>query len=162
MSRKTSSRKPVTKTISPLLGSIALANGVRGSNPLLLKSLIALDALHRGHATTNLLTLLGQQLLISEELCLAGYERAHLKSVRDAHAVLVKVDGDAVSKHHWKAVGAEYEALREALAVYDVQLRRAPRAQVRDAQLATMNRLLDYLERSGQPPARAQPIARST
>ena len=113
---------------------------------LLLNSLIALDALHRGKATKGLLTLLGQQLLMSEALCLAGYEQACLQPVREGHAALVSVDWEAASKSAPCATGAEYQALREALIIYDVQLQSAPRADVEDAQLATLSRLVRHLK----------------
>jgi hypothetical protein len=123
------------------------ASEASSPNPHLLRSLLALDALHRGKGTTHLLTLLAQQLLVSEELCLAGYQRAQLGAVQEAHAALVKLDREVPGNDGLKAAGAEYEALRIALVVYDAQLRSATRTQVRDAQLATARRLSGCLDR---------------
>lgn len=67
--------------------------------------------------------------------------------MREPHAALVKLDWDAASMDRWQATEAEYVTLRDALVVYDDQLGSAPRAQVRDAQLATMNRLVDHAEK---------------
>ncbi|WP_238212880.1 hypothetical protein [Caballeronia novacaledonica] len=90
--------------------------------------------------------MLGQQLLIAEELCLAGYAKEQLPSVRRAHAALVQLDWTATPQSDSKAEQAEYEPLREALIIYDVQLRSAPRAQVREAQLAILGRLNKHLD----------------
>ncbi|MDR5784404.1 hypothetical protein QCE63_33825 [Caballeronia sp. LZ065] len=97
-----------------------------------------------------MLTLLAQQLLISEELCVAGYERARLESVREGLAALVRVDVRVTSNSHCILAGADYEVLREALVIYDVQLRTARPARVRDAQLATVSRLQDRLHKHEQ------------
>ncbi|WP_143749288.1 hypothetical protein [Caballeronia arvi] len=147
MSNKSGLRKPLRRSIPPLLGSLLRAGASSKANPLSLKSWIALDALHRGCGTSSLLTLLCQQLLISEELCFAGYQTARLASVREARAALVRLDWDAKSRIDWKAAGSDYEALRDALLVYDAQLQSAPGVQVRDAQLATVTRLQDHLGR---------------
>ncbi|MFM0140428.1 hypothetical protein [Caballeronia grimmiae] len=146
MIRKASKREPVKKPISRLLGS--LMGGVNESSPapLLLKSLIALDALHRGKATTSLLTLLAQQLLVAEELCAAGYQSSHSALLREAHSALIRVYSQATSKSDLKASGDNYEALRDALIVYDVQLNSAPRARIRDAEIAALSRLIRHLE----------------
>ncbi|WP_152979218.1 hypothetical protein [Caballeronia cordobensis] len=149
MSNTSGARKPRSRSISPLLGSL-LQVGDSTADPLALKSWIALDALHRGRGSSNLLTSLCQQLLLSEELCLAGYQKARLSSVREAHAALVRLDWDAKSGIDWKAVGTDYDALRDALFVYDEQLRSAPRTRVRRAQLATASRLLEHLDRNEQ------------
>ncbi|WP_143756917.1 hypothetical protein [Caballeronia glebae] len=150
MSTKSTAHKKVRPSISPLLGSLMQAAKAGSSNPLLLRSLVALDALHRGKGTTALLTLLAQQLLISEELCLSGYQSARLGAVQDAHAALVRLDREVALNGDWKAAGAQYEALRKAFVVYDAQLRSAPRTRVHDAQLTTTGRLLDHLVRREQ------------
>ncbi|MDR5747836.1 hypothetical protein QCE73_32105 [Caballeronia sp. LZ029] len=131
--------------MSPLLGTLLQAGDANSANLLALKSWIALDALYRGRGTGTLLTLLCQQLLVSEELCIAGFQKARLASIREAHAALVRLDGDAKSNIDCEATGADYESLRDALVVYDAQLRSAPRLLVRDAQLATANRLFKHL-----------------
>lgn len=54
----------------------------------------------------------------------------------------MRLDWDARSSIDWKAAGTGYEALRDALVVYD--------AQLRSAQLATASRLIDHLRRNDQ------------
>lgn len=61
------------------------------------------------------------------------------------------LDGTATSDLYWRAAGAEYHALRAALDVYDTQLHTAPRARVRDAQLALVNRLRVHADMQRQP-----------
>ncbi|WP_157696306.1 hypothetical protein [Caballeronia temeraria] len=150
MRRTNASRKPVRKSVSPLLASLVQAGDSSIANSLMLRSWIALDALHRGAATANQLTLLAQQLLISEELCLSGYQKSRLQSVRKAHAALVQLDWNTQPNSDCKAPAIEYEALREALVVYDAQLRSAPRAQVRAAESMTISRLLDHKAKGEQ------------
>ena len=80
-------------------------------------------------------------MIISEQLCLAGFERAQLVPVRQAHAALVRIDGHANVNGAWIAVGQDYEALRNALQVYERQLRIAPPMEVRMAQTVMVTTL---------------------
>ncbi|KWU26394.1 hypothetical protein AS149_25740 [Burkholderia cenocepacia] len=106
-----------------------------GANPLLLKALIALDALQQGKGTRGLFTVLGRQLVVSENLCAAGYLQDMRKTVRQAHAALVRVDWDARPNDEWRASGEDYEALRAAVLVFDEQLLLAPREEILAAEL---------------------------
>lgn len=150
MSNKSASRKIARRSVSPLLSSLLRAGDTDSTNPISLKSWIALDALHRGRATDSLLTLLCQQLLISEELCKAGYLEARLTCIREAYAALVRLNKSANSNSELRAVGADYEALCHALVIYDAQLLGASCNHVREAQLVMASRLLDYLIRKKQ------------
>jgi hypothetical protein len=76
---------------------------------LLLKAFSTLDALHRGKGNQGVFAVLGQQLIVSERLCLAGYQQDELGTVRQAHAAMVRVDWDARSSGQWSS------ALRLAL-----------------------------------------------
>ena len=140
MSRNFSNtQKPVRKTVSPLLGKLMAAEAE--PNPLLLKPYVALDALYRGKGSSGVVTMLGQHLIMSEQLCLAGFEQAQLAPVRQGHAALVRIDGHAKAGGAWIAEGQDYEALRHALQVYERQLRVAPSMQVRTAQTVMVNNL---------------------
>lgn len=133
-------RKPVRKTVSPLLGKLMAAEA--GPNPLLLlQPYVALDVLYRGRGSSGVVTILGQHLILSEQLCLAGFEQAQLARVRQGHAALVRIDGQAKAGGAWIAEGQDYETLRHALQVYERQLCVAPPAEVRIAQ-ATMASML--------------------
>jgi hypothetical protein len=122
-------QKPVRKALSPLLGKLMAVEAE--PNPLLLKPYVALDALYRGKGSSGVVMMLGQHLIISEQLCLAGFERTQLGPVRQAHAALVRIDGHAKVGGAWVAVEQDYEALRNALQVYERQLRIAPPMEVR-------------------------------
>ncbi|TCG06701.1 hypothetical protein BZM27_24440 [Paraburkholderia steynii] len=140
MSRNLSAtQKRVRKAVSPLLGKLMAAEAE--PNPLLLKPYVALDALYRGRGSSGAVTMLGQHLIISEQLCLAGFERAQLGPVRQAHAALVRIDGHAKVGDTWIAEGQDYEALRNALQVYERQLRIAPPTEVRIAQTVMVTML---------------------
>jgi hypothetical protein len=153
VSRKAPSKPAVRKAIPRLLlGTLASEDPSAGANPLLLRVYIALDALQRGKGSNSLFLSLGQHLVIAEQLCRAGFEPDALTTLRRAHAALVRVDWDARSTGEWKADVDEYEALREAILVYEVQLRRAPREAVRLAQ-AGMSLLL--ADRPARGPAAA-------
>lgn len=137
VTRKTSPRKHVRTTISPLLGALTrTARAEAGANPLLLKAFVALDALYREKGTRGAFTVLGQQLVISERLCAAGYEAQHLRTVREAHAAMVRVDHDSHTNGVWKIAREEYAAVCDALGVYEKQLFSAPRETVVEATLA--------------------------
>lgn len=111
-------------------------------NPLLLlQPYVALDVLYRGKGTSGVVTILGQHLIISEQLCRAGFEQAQLGPVRQGHAALVRIDGQAKEDGTWVAAGPDYEALRDALQVYDRQLRMAPATDIRMAHTAMANML---------------------
>ncbi|MEX3983986.1 hypothetical protein AB4Y45_33915 [Paraburkholderia sp. EG287A] len=138
MSRKATIQKSVPKAIPLLLSKLAAGDVSTGPNALLLRAYIALDALHRGKGTKGLFITFGQQLVIAERLCVAGYEKDQLRALREAHAALVRVDWDARPSNEWKAAGEDYEALRVALQVYEAQLRVVPRSEVRIAQMAMM------------------------
>ncbi|WP_157641823.1 hypothetical protein [Burkholderia ubonensis] len=142
MTRKTSSRAPARKVIPSLLGALAKPAGLSDTDKLLLRALIALDSLHRGNGTPELVTALGHNLIVSENLCAAGYEKDKLKAVREGHAALVRVDLAAQESKRWQAATGDYESLRDAVQVYDKQLRTAPRAEVRQAQLAMVDVLV--------------------
>ncbi|RQR65435.1 hypothetical protein DIE18_03000 [Burkholderia sp. Bp9125] len=111
-------------------------------NLLLLQPYVALDVLCRGKGTSGVVTILGQHLIISEQLCRAGFERAQLGPIRQGHAALVRIDGQAKENGSWRAEGQNYEALRDALLVYDRQLSNAPATEVRMAHTA-MSAMLD-------------------
>ncbi|WP_159839055.1 hypothetical protein [Burkholderia sp. 8Y] len=140
--------KAVRKAVSRLPESLVGGVDAKSSDSLPLKALIALDALSRGSATTSLLTLLAQQILISEQLCAAGYEDSKVELVRKAYIALVHVYSDASPDGGVGLGAADYEALREALIVYDTQLSSAPRCRVRDAELATVARLIRRLAKT--------------
>lgn len=113
-----------------------------GPKPLLLPQLyVDLDVLYRGRGSSGVVTILGQHLIISRQLCLAGFEQAQLARVRQGHAALVRIDGQAKAGGAWIADGQDYEALRNALQVYERQLCVAPPAEVQIAQ-ATMASML--------------------
>ena len=135
MTRKTSARTPVRKSIPPLLGALAKPAGLSDSDLLHLKALVALDALHRGNGTSSLLASLGHNLIVSECLCVAGYEKERMPAVREGHAALVRVDMKSEETGRWEAKDGDYAALRAAVEVYGAQLRLAPRAEIRKAQL---------------------------
>lgn len=103
---------------------------------LLLQPYVALDVLCRGKGSSGIVTILGQHLIISEQLCRAGFEHAQLGPIRQGHAALVRIDGQAKEDGSWIAEGLEYEALRDALQVYDRQLRLAPATEIRMAHAA--------------------------
>ncbi|WP_126223336.1 hypothetical protein [Burkholderia ambifaria] len=135
MSRNLSAiRKPVRKTVSPLLGKL-MATEVEPSL-LLLQPYVALDVLCRGKGSSGIITILGQHLIISEQLCRAGFEPAQLGPIRQGHAALVRIDGQAKEDGSWIAAGNDYEALRDALQVYDRQLSNAPATEIRMAHTA--------------------------
>ncbi|KVP75089.1 hypothetical protein WJ93_06650 [Burkholderia ubonensis] len=146
VTRKTSSRAPVRKAIPSLLGTLIKPAGLSDTDMLHLKALVALDALYRGNGTSELLTVLGQNLIVSETLCGAGYVKEGLKAVREGHAALVRVDLEAKEKNQWQAAGRDYECLRDALQVYGTQLGAAPRAEVRKAQIAMVEVLTRHLK----------------
>jgi len=127
-------RKPVRKTISPLLGKLMATEAA--PNLLLLQPYVALDVLCRGKGSSGVVTILGQHLIISEQLCRAGFERTQLGPIRQGHAALVRIDGQAKEGGSWRAEGQDYEALRDALQVYDRQLSSAAAAEIRMAQSA--------------------------
>ena len=155
MSRKATFQKSVPKAIPLLVSKFAASDASSGPNPLLLRAYIALDTLHRGKATRGLFTALGQHLVVAECLCAAGYEKDKLRPLREAHAALVRVDWDARSTNELKAAGEDYEALRTALHLYEVQLRVAPRSEVRLAQLAMMRMIGSPKAASEDQPAAA-------
>ena len=135
-------------------------------NLLLLQPYVALDVLCRGKGSSGIITILGQHLIISEQLCRAGFEPAQLGPIRQGHAALVRIDGQAkedgragfepaqlgpIRQGHaalvridgqakedgsWIAAGNDYEALRDALQVYDRQLTNAPATEIRMAHTA--------------------------
>ncbi|MPW23031.1 hypothetical protein GCT13_41215 [Paraburkholderia sp. CNPSo 3157] len=96
----------------------------------MLKAFSTLDALHRGKGNRGVFAVLGQQLIVSERLCLAGYQQDELDTVRHAHAAMVRVDWDARDTGQWKIADTDYEAVRAALAVYEHQLTVVPRPLV--------------------------------
>jgi hypothetical protein len=112
------------------------------SQPHLLKSYVALDALHRGAATPGLLTVLGQQFLIAERLCLLGYMTDALRGIREGHAALVRVDLAAEGGPTRHATDEDYLILCRAVAIFEQQLRRAPHRTVLDAELQALELLL--------------------
>ena len=144
MTRKTSARTPVRKSIPPLLGALAKPAGLSDTDMLHLKTLVALDALHRGNGTSALLSNLGNNLIVSEGLCVAGYEKERMTAVREGHAALVRVDMKSAETGRWEAEGSDYAALRAAVEVYGAQLRVAPRAEVRKAQLDMVDVLTKF------------------
>jgi hypothetical protein len=101
---------------------------------LLLKAFSALDAMQKGKATRAVFATLGQQLIICDELCTAGFAKEQSKTVREAHAALVCADWDARSTGVWKLTDEDYEAVRSAVLVYENQLSSAPHLNVREAE----------------------------
>jgi hypothetical protein len=142
VTRKASSRTPVRKTISPLLSALSRSSPTGDANPLLLKAFIALDALAQGKGSRGLFAILGQQLVVSENLCAAGYAKESLRTVREAHAALVRVEWDARANDEWHAKGDDYVALRAAVAVLEAQLLMAPRLEILAAELAMTRTLM--------------------
>jgi hypothetical protein len=108
----------------------------------LLKALIALDALFQGKGSRGLFATLGQQLVVSEKLCAAGYARDSLRIVREGHAALVRVEWDARENDEWHARGDDYAALRAAVAVLEAQLLTAPRLEILAAELEMTRALM--------------------
>ena len=149
MSRKSSTRNPVRNTVSPLLSKLLAVEAE--PNPLLLQPYVALDVLHRGKGSFGVVAILGQHLIVSEQLCQAGFEQAQLGAIRLGHAALVCIDSQAEESGVWIADGKEYEALRNALLVYDRQLRVAPSANVRIAQARTVSKLTAHLPQPADP-----------
>jgi hypothetical protein len=142
MSRKTSTRTPSRKAIPSLVGALmAKSASFTDLDNISLRALVALDAFHRGKGSIGLLALLGRHLVVCENLCEAGFEPERLRDVREAHAALVRLDWDAQNSAEWKATGVDYEALREALAIYDRQLHLAPRGVVQQAQISMVAKL---------------------
>ena len=132
-------RNPVRKTVTPLLRKLMAVEAE--PNLLLLQPYVALDVLFRGKGSPGVVTILGQHLIISEQLCRAGFEAARLGPIRQGHAALVRIDGQAKEDGSWSAEGRDYEALRDALQVYDRQLSCAPAAEIRMAHTAMSNML---------------------
>ena len=58
-----------------------------------------------------------------------------MPAVREGHAALVRVDMKSEETGRWEAKDGDYAALRAAVEVYGAQLRLAPRAEIRKAQL---------------------------
>jgi hypothetical protein len=142
MSRKMSTRTSSRKAIPSLVGALmAKSASFTDLDNISLRALVALDAFHRGKGSIGLLALLGRHLVVCENLCESGFETENLRAVREAHAALVRVDWDAQNSAEWKAAGVDYEALREALAIYDRQLQRAPRGVVQRAQISMVAKL---------------------
>jgi hypothetical protein len=142
MTKKSSARPHGRKTVPSLIGSLLAKTAVFSElDNISLRALVALDAFHRGKGTIGLLALLGRHLVVCENLCEAGFEKESLRTVREAHAALVRVDWDAQNSAEWKAAGVDYEALREALSIYDRQLQRAPRGVVQQAQISMVAKL---------------------
>lgn len=136
MSRKQSARPSSRKAIPSLVGKLVAKTAVFSDlDNISLRAFVALDAFHRGKGSAGLLALMGRHLVVCENLCLAGYEPDSLRTVREAHASLVRIDWDAQSEKVWKAEGVDYDALRKAFVVYDDQLRIAPRNVVQHAQI---------------------------
>jgi hypothetical protein len=142
MSRKMSTRTPSRKAIPSLVGALmAKSASFTDLDNISLRALVALDAFHRGKGSIGLLALLGRHLVVCENLCEAGFEKESLRAVREAHAALVRVDWDAQNSAEWKAAGVDYEALREALSIYDRQLQHTPRSIVQHAQISMVAKL---------------------
>jgi hypothetical protein len=153
MTRKTSARSSARKAVPSLVGKLVAKTAIFSDlDNISLRALIALDAFHRGKGSAGLLALMGRHLVVSENLCQAGYAPDSLRTVREAHASLVRVDWDAQSGQGWKAEGVDYEALRRAFAVYDEQLRTAPRNVVQHAQIL----MVTMLTTRGEPASQQQ------
>jgi hypothetical protein len=153
MTRKTSARSPARKAIPSLVGKLVAKTAVFSDlDNISLRAYIALDAFYRGKGSAGLLALIGRHLVVSENLCQAGYGADGLRTVREAHASLVRVDWDAQSGQEWRASGVDYEALRSAFVVYDEQLRIAPRNVVQHAQI----QMVTMLTSRGKPAAQQQ------
>lgn len=131
MIRKKTVSSVTSKPVSRLVESLVLRAEVGRSAPLLLKALIALDALRRGKATTTLLTSLAQQLHIAEALCVAGYGSSQVESNPGAYAAVVRVYSKADLNCGVEAADAEYEALRDALVIPRSVAKRPPRMSSR-------------------------------
>jgi hypothetical protein len=154
MSRKQSARPSSRKAIPSLVGKLIANTAVFSEmDNIILRALVALDAFQRGKGSSGLLSLMGRHLVVCENLCQAGYAADSLRTVREAHASLVRVDWDAQSEKVWKAEGVDYEALRSAFAVYDEQLRSAPRNVVQHAQLLMVSMLTSRAETLAQQQA---------
>lgn len=117
--------------------------GTDGRSVLLLKAFAALDAMHKGKGTRGVFASIGQQLIICDELCTAGFEKDERKTVREAHAALVRADWDARSTGVWSLTDTDYEAVRQAVLVYETQLRIAPHVDVLEAELRMVRLQLD-------------------
>lgn len=104
----------------------------------LLKAYAALDAMFHGKGTQALFASLGQQMITCDELCTAGFVKEARKVVLEAHAALVRSDWDARSSDVWALAGEDYEAVRLAMAVYELQMRITPQADLLQAELRMM------------------------
>jgi hypothetical protein len=107
-------------------------------NTLLLKAYTTLDALHRGKGTRMVFAALGQQMIICDELCTAGFASDSRRVVREAHAALVRADWDARSSEVWSLAGEDYEAVCAAMQVYETQLRTASPNEARQAEMGML------------------------
>lgn len=109
-----------------------------------LTALVALDAMSQGAGSSALLASLGRSLIVCECLCQRGYAPARVTTAKAAHAALIRVDEDAQSTGIWHAKHADYEALREAVALYGEQLQQAPESTILKAQLDMVDVLRKY------------------
>lgn len=151
VTRKASTRKSVRPAISPLLRRISVPADGAPVNSHLLKSYIAFDALQRGCVTMGLLAHLGEQLLVSQNLCKAGFLKDNEPAVRAAQEALVDVDDAARDSGPICATEGQLRALREALRILDFQLTTALRGDVLQAEM----RVLEFVTQQQMKRSRA-------
>jgi hypothetical protein len=105
---------------------------------------VVLDAIRRGVGTNALFSILGQHMLLAQNLCRQGYQTARFEVVRSAQRALLVLRQRAETSSSWELDDVGYKALCAGLNVLAEQLKTAPTDEI----VAARNDMLHLIART--------------